>query len=135
MSLEEKERQELIKYRIERAKTSVDDVKFLIENDKLILAVNRIYYGVFYILNALALKYKFSTSKHTQLLGWFNKNFVKAGIIEKADGKFVHLAFDKRSKGDYSDFVEFDKNEVNEMYIKMEKFITKITNLINRSIE
>ena len=43
-----------------------DEVNFLIENNKLHLAVNRIYYGSFYILSALALKYRFQTSKHGQ---------------------------------------------------------------------
>ena len=87
MTLEEKDREELIKYRIERAKDSINDVQFLIENNKLTLAVNRIYYGIFYILSALSLKHKFITSKHSQLLGWFNKTFVKEGIIDKKYGR------------------------------------------------
>ena len=87
MTLEEKDREELIKYRIVRAKDSINDVQFLIENNKLTLAVNRIYYGIFYILSALALKHKFITSKHSQLLGWFNKTFVKEGIIDKKYGR------------------------------------------------
>ena len=57
MTLNEKDREELIEYRIERAKNSIDDVQFLIKYNKLILAVNRIYYGIFYILSALSLKY------------------------------------------------------------------------------
>ena len=46
----------LIEHRIGRATDAIDDVKFLIENKKLHLAVNRIYYGIFYVLSALALK-------------------------------------------------------------------------------
>jgi len=47
------------------------------------LAVNRIYYGLFYIITALSLKYEFSTSKHQQLIGWFNKTFIKSEIFSK----------------------------------------------------
>lgn len=130
MTLNKEDRKQIIKYRIERAQNSIDDVQFLIENNKLTLAVNRIYYGIFYILSALALKYKFSTSKHSQLLGWFNKTFVKKGIIDKKYGRFVHEAYDKRSKGDYSDFVTFSKDEVKEMLKSMKDFISRIEKLI-----
>lgn len=46
-------------------------------------AVNRIYYGISYILLALGLLYNFETSKQQQIIGWFNKKFIKEGIIEK----------------------------------------------------
>ena len=130
MTLEAKDREELIKYRIVRAKDAINDVQFLIENKKLTLAVNRIYYGIFYILSALALKHKFITSKHSQLLGWFNKTFVKKGIIDKKYGRFIHEAYDKRSKGDYDDFVTFAKDEVKEMFKNMKDLISRIELLI-----
>ncbi len=53
----------------------------LIQHDKLAIAVNRILcLRSFYMLSALALKHGFSTSKHKQLIGWFNKQFVKEEI-------------------------------------------------------
>ena len=44
MSLEENERSELIKYRLDEAKDTIVDVQLLINNDRLRAAVNRIYY-------------------------------------------------------------------------------------------
>ena len=67
------EQKALIEHRISKAIAAIEDVDFLIRNRKFLLAVNRIYYGMFYILSALALKYDFSTSKHQQLIGWFNR--------------------------------------------------------------
>ena len=40
------------------------------------MAVNRIYYGLYYAVTALAIKHRFETSKHLQLIGWFNKEFI-----------------------------------------------------------
>ncbi len=80
MTLRDEDRNALISYRIEKAKEAIEDVQFLLENDKLNLAINIIYYGLFHILTALTLKYKFKTSKHLQLVGWFNKNFVKENL-------------------------------------------------------
>ncbi len=88
------------------------------------------YYGIFYALSALALKFHFSTKKHTQLLGWFNKNFVKDGKVEKKFGEIMYLVFDKRSKGDYDDFVQFTKDEAEELFVGTKEFILAIEQLI-----
>jgi uncharacterized protein (UPF0332 family) len=64
MSLEEKDKIELINYRLNEAKDTIKDVILLMEHDRLKAAINRIYYGMFYALLALGLKYDFETSKH-----------------------------------------------------------------------
>ena len=115
MSLEENERTELISYRLEEAKETIADVQLLIENDRLRAAVNRIYYGMFYSLLALGLAYQFETSKHQQLLGWFNKNFIHEGLIEQKFGKIINKASNRRTQGDYESYVEFDKEVILEI--------------------
>ena len=64
MSIENQDRQDLIKYRIAEAKDTQTDVELLISHDRLRAAINRIYYSMFYSLLALGLKYEFETSKH-----------------------------------------------------------------------
>lgn len=91
---------ELITYRIEQAKGTIPEIEILIEKNLLSLAINRIYYGMFYMLLALSLKFGFKTSKHNQLIGWFNKEFVKTGRIEKRFGKIVNKGFEDRTDGD-----------------------------------
>lgn len=130
MTLAENDRETLIKYRIEKAESTIKDVEFLIKNDKFEISVTRIYYGIFYILSALALKYNFNTSKHQQLIGWFNQTFVKEGVLDKKYGRIVHKAYDKRSKSDYGDFVEFSRDEVEELFNEMKEFIERIKGLI-----
>jgi len=68
----ENDRESLIEYRLNQAIETIELSKFLVDSEKLIIAVNRIYYGMYYALTALALKNKFETSKHGQLIGWFN---------------------------------------------------------------
>ncbi len=130
MTLNEKDREELIKYNIERANKAINDVEFLIENQKYHLATNRIYYGIYYILSALALKHFFQTSKHTQLIGWFNKNFVKNGILEKRFGKYIQNAFEQRMEGDYGTFVNFEKEEIDNSLKEMKEVINRIIELL-----
>jgi hypothetical protein len=106
--MKDDEKNALIEHRIARATNTIEEVSFLIKNKKFLLAVNRIYYGMFYILSALSLKYDFSTSKHQQLIGWFNKEFISTGEIDRKYGRILHNAYNNRSTGDYDDFAEFD---------------------------
>jgi uncharacterized protein (UPF0332 family) len=122
--------QHLIDYRIQQAHETVKEVEFQIENDFLIIAVNRIYYGMFYMLLALALKNGFKTSKHSQLLGWFNKEFVNLGKVDRQIGKIVHKAFEDRTDGDYGIFVRFEKEEVLEKLKDMKQFLFELEKLI-----
>lgn len=126
MNLEETERKQLIKYRLDEANETIADVQLLIENDRLRAAINRIYYGMFYSLLALGIAYEFETSKHQQLIDWFNRNFVHEGLIESRFGKIINKASNRRTKGDYESYVEFEKEIVIEMFEEMKEFISEI---------
>lgn len=97
----------LIEYRIKKAKETSDDAKLALDNNRLRTAFNRIYYAIFYIVSALAVKHDFSTSKHKQLMGWFNVYFIKTGAISLDLWMTYKNAYDKRQESDYDDFVEF----------------------------
>ena len=88
--------------------------------------MHRIYYGMFYMLLALALKHDFKTSKHQQLLGWFNRNFINARKIDMVFGKIVNDAFENRSDSDYGVFIEFSKKDVATMLEDMKLFIDEL---------
>ncbi len=105
--ISDKDRNSLINYRLNQATETTELAKFLILNNKLAIDVNRIYYGMFYALSALALNDKFETSKHAQLLGWFNKEYISTKKIDVKFGKILRNAFQNRTKGDYDVFIEF----------------------------
>lgn len=121
---------ELVKYRIEQAKETISEIEILIEKALLNIAINRIYYGMFYMLLALALKKGFKTSKHNQLIGWFNKEFVKTGIISQKFGKIINKAFEDRTDGDYGIFIHFEKEEVLVKFDDMKEFIAELEKII-----
>lgn len=133
MTIEEQTRDDLIKYRLEQARDAIDVVDLLIQNDKLSTAINRIYYGMFYSLLALALQFNFEISKHQQLIGWFNKEFIRTGLIEKEFGQILRDAFESRTSGDYDSFVIFDQTEVLLLFSDMKSFIEKIEAFIRVS--
>lgn len=127
------DREDLIRYRIDQAFKTIAEVDKLIESDLLTIAVNRIYYGIFYCLNALALKYKFKSSKHLQLIGWFNQNFIKTGLIDLKYGRTLRDAFKNRSDGDYVPYISFTEIDVVKMRNEMEDFIRTISSFMQNN--
>jgi uncharacterized protein (UPF0332 family) len=103
------ELEKLINYRKQQSFDTIKEVQFQIDNGYLTIAVNRIYYGMFYLLLALSLKHGIKTSKHQQLLGWFNKEFIKTGIVDNKYGKII-LLFQS----------SFCKNVFRNFYVELE---------------
>jgi uncharacterized protein (UPF0332 family) len=130
MTLDIEDRNELIKYRMQQANDCIDEVTFLIDNKKYKIAVNRIYYGMFYSLLALALKNQYESSKHSQLIGWFNKNFVSTGLMEVKYGKMINKAFTLRNESDYEPFIEYEDQEVIELFDMMKEFILAVEDIL-----
>lgn len=125
----------LVKYRLERAKNTLLDAKKYIGEATSESTVNRIYYAMFYAVNALLIAKGLSSSKHSGVRAFLNKEIISKGLIERDLGKFYSDMFDRRQKGDYKDFVKFEKEDVEEWLKKAEEFIDKIEGLTLRLIE
>ena len=65
------------------------------------------------------------------MIGWFNKQFVHGGIIDKKYGRIINTAYLRRKKGDYEVHVEFDKETVEMIFIEMIEFIETIEKLVD----
>jgi len=128
--IDENDRRSLVDYRLRQATDTIELANFLAANGKYVIAVNRIYYGMYYALTALALKNGFETSKHGQLIGWFNKEYIASKKIELRFGKILRIAYHNRTKGDYDAFIDFSRNEVDLMLVEMNDFIHEIKKLL-----
>ena len=133
--IDNKDRKSIIKYRIECAHQAKDDAILLIKENRYTASVNRIYYSMFHILNALALLYKFQTSKHQQLIGWFNKNFIKPEKIERKYAIHLKNAYNIRNKADYGDFVTITKDDTINLLNDLKNFIIILEKTINKELE
>lgn len=116
----------LIENQIRKAQETIEDARISIQNGRYRNALNRIYYSIFYIVTALAIKHDFATSKHKQLMGWFNKNFLKEALIDLKYGEIYKKAFDNRQESDYDVIFDYDKSEVESLYGSMIEFVDEI---------
>ena len=101
-----------------------------LKNTIFTAAINRIYYSMFYALSALAISEGFQTGKHAQLIGWFNKTYIRTGRIDQCYSKIISQAFDKRMLGDYADLPEFSESEVEIMITESNDFIKMIEQIL-----
>ena len=122
----------LIKYRMDRAKETIDEAVLLFEAGHINTYVNRLYYACFYAASALLLLKNFSTSKHSHLRSLLHKEFVKPGIIPTKLGKHFDILFDNRQEGDYGDYTKFKVEEVKGWLEQTRKFINQIEEVISK---
>lgn len=124
-----------LQYRLHRSKETLLEARTLFEQNLFSGAMNRIYYAMFYAVSALALLHGFSTASHAQLRGYFNRKFIKTGIISVEFGKLYGDAFDNRTKGDYDDLVTFEREQVDDMLKNAEKFIDAVSKLVQANMK
>ena len=97
----------LISYRLERSRESLRAAEIMFENSMLTFSMNRVYYAMFYAVQALLVLRKVSFSKHGQVKAYFNREMIKTGIFPTEMGRLYNKAFEYRQKFDYVDFSSY----------------------------
>ena len=118
---------ELIKYRLEQAKISLEDAKFLLAGNRSPQSiVNRSYYAMFYAVLALLQKISKAPSKHTGAISLFDTEFVIKGIFPKKLSKDLHKAFELRQRSDYKVIKPVMSDRAEETVQKAEHFLETV---------
>jgi len=130
-----KGQKDLIRYKLSRAEETLEEARVMLQTDHAHGAANRIYYACFYVVTALLLTRNLSSSKHRGVMALFNRHFIKPGLISKDMGKFYSRMFENRLESDYADWVEVEKQDIQEELAHAEEFIIAVKALINNSIK
>ncbi len=125
------ERKEYVKYRIETAYKTVEAAKVLAEKGFWNSAVNRLYYAVFYAVNALLVLNDISTKSHSATKSKFSLHFIKKGKFDKKYGKLLSELYDWRQKGDYENIFDYDSESVRPLF----EPVTEMIKLIDEEIK
>lgn len=102
------ERNEYVKYRIESAYKTSGAAKVLAENGYWNSAINRLYYALFYAVNALLVLNKIRTKSHSATKSQFSLLFVKSEKFNKKYGRLLSELFDCRQNGNYENIFDYD---------------------------
>lgn len=118
---------EYVRFRLARTEETFEEAKIMLEKGHLYAVVNRLYYACFYAVSALLYSEGYSSSKHSGVRALFSRHWVNTGRISAEMGHFYRQLFERRQKGDYGDFVEFNRAEVEQWMEKSEKFLALVS--------
>ena len=126
---------ELARYRLKQAEESIDEAAFLLQGKKSPRAViNRAYYAMFYAVLALLIFEPYASSKHSGVLGYFNRRFVKPGIFPEELGRILNKAFDLRQRGDYREYEELSYELVRPFVDQSRTFVQALKDYLERGV-
>ena len=128
------ERKEYVNYRIESAHKTFNAAKILAENEFWNSAVNRLYYSIFYAVNALLVANEIMTKSHSATKSQFSLHFVKTGKFDKKYGKLLSELFDWRQKGDYENIFDYNESSVQPLFNPVNEMIKLIENEIKNAL-
>ncbi len=124
----------LVAYRMEKSKEAIKSAELLLKNEMLTFSVNRVYYSMFYAVQALLAIDGVSFSKHGQVKGYFNRQLIKTMVLPKELGQIYNKAFEYRQKFDYVDFAVPDREMVIEYIDKAKDFHNAIQKYLKTKI-
>jgi uncharacterized protein (UPF0332 family) len=118
--------EKLVQLRLRQAQESLAEAKTLFDVDLWRGTINRSYYAMFYAVLALAVQRQVITSKHSGLITFFDREFVKPGVFPKELSKAIHLAFQRRQEHDYGDVFAVSQVEAEQAYGEARSFVDAI---------
>ena len=123
---------DLSRYRLEKAKEDLLTAELLLKENMLKASINRSYYAIFHSLRAVAVLSGFDSSKHSGIIAFFNKHFVKTGIFAKETSSIIKNVSRLREKSDYDEFYVASKNEASEQLDKAKRLLSQIEEFISQ---
>ncbi len=126
---------ELSQYRFQRADEDLKAAELLLHEKSFKASVNRSYYAIFHGLRAVTALDEFDSSKHSGVIAFFNKNYVKEGVFDKSISKMVASAIKLREKADYEDFVIVSREMAEEQLLKAGTVLETLTQYLKKRWE
>jgi len=125
------ERKQYVEYRIDSAYKTVEAAKLRADRGFWNSAINRLYYAIFYAVNALLVLNDIPTKSHSATKSKFSQHFIKTGKIDKKYGKLLAQLYDWRQKGDYENIFDYDEESVKPLF----KPVNEMIKIIHQEIK
>lgn len=130
--MRDQDNEALVRYRLEEATEALRDGEFLLSSGRHRSAANRLYYAAFYAALAVLLTKRLEFSRHSAAIAFFDKEFIRTGMLPKEYSRTLHRAFNERQQDDYMPFVEINPAELNQLLSDVRDMVDGITAYILR---
>lgn len=116
----------LMKYRLENAKEKLESAKLPLDAGKYRDSIGRSYYAIFTAVRAVLAYDKVDFSKHSGVISYFQKEYIKSGKFDVKYSKYLQTAFQIRNSCDYDDFFIASKQDAEEQYNRAVEFYKEV---------
>lgn len=116
----------LARYRFEKAKQCILSAKCVMQINDYNLVSNRSYYAIFHGMRAVLALERKDFEKHSGVIGYFRKEYIKTHIIPVEASAIIGNAFDARNESDYKDWYNVDKDDAEIQLQSAIKFLKMI---------
>lgn len=125
---------DLMKYRLESAKSDLKSAKILIEAEEYRAANNRAYYAIFHAISAIHALDGKAYKRHKDALGSFNREYVKTEVFPREIGRKISRAEEIRHASDYDDFYIATREKSQEQIETAEELIKMVEEYCKNSM-
>lgn len=122
---------ELAGYRMDRAKEMLDAAKSNLEIGQYKTSLNRSYYAIFHAMRAANILKGFDSSKHSGVIAFFNKEYLKENILDRNLSVIIKNSSFLREKSDYDDFYIASKKEAEKQLADADKFVCEVQRYVS----
>lgn len=130
MSLNDIDRETLIKMYWDRCQNAIVDADSAIDSCRWNMAANRIYYSVFYAVSILFVKDGHPIKSHRGAKAILNKEYVLTNKLDKEDARFFAQLETLRDNADYDVIFQATKDEILNYRSKVDVFIATIKKML-----
>ncbi|OQX23828.1 MAG: hypothetical protein BWK80_23975 [Desulfobacteraceae bacterium IS3] len=116
---------DLSDYRLNKVKSLADEAKLLFDNRRYDGSVNRSYYAIFSAIRSLLSLLGLDSRKHSGVISYFDRYFVRSGIFDREFSSIAHNSFDVRQASDYQDFYVISEAQAQTQLEHCMKFISE----------
>jgi uncharacterized protein (UPF0332 family) len=134
MSLNDEERLQVVKYRLEKANNTLSDAEKVIGMGMWATGANRLYYAAYYAVSALLIANGCLAKTHEGIIRLFNQHFVMNGIVDRELGRQYNILFTMRLTGDYGDCFDLQEKDVAPMVEPAQRLIETVSQLASKCL-
>ena len=126
-------KEDLIQYKLEKAEESLDEARILTKEAHWNTVANRLYYAVYYAVNALLISLDLKFKTHSGVKSLFHYHFIKNSKMDEVHGNLFNALFNLRQIGDYEAFQKFSKEDIEPYIYRTEVFLELVKRFLQKN--
>lgn len=125
---------DLTKYRLDTAAERLEVAAGLIVSGRYRISISNSYYAIFNAARALLAEEQVDFKKHSAVISYFRREYVKTSLFDVKFSAYIGNAFDARNDCDYEDFFIASRSQAEEQYQHAVEFVEAVKKYLEEAI-